>query len=170
MTFPTHGDDIVSQLTLYPYVYDGSDTWVFDDERTGLKEEAFVLGMSEMIFRMVEAKSIENAPGGIAITFSGEEFAGYDARLDWVRSDDEQVVPGRDGSASRTAGNWYAGEVAGERMEGWLCPALGLYFQTAPRAIYVRVGPLPEGIDPIWHLQRDETTVRRFVAAVEKPT
>ena len=27
-------------LTLYPYLESG--TWVFDDERTGLKEEAFV--------------------------------------------------------------------------------------------------------------------------------
>jgi len=33
--------------TIYPYLL--GNTWVFDDPRTGLKEEAFVLGMSERI-------------------------------------------------------------------------------------------------------------------------
>jgi len=47
-------------LTIYPYLLNGS-CWVFDDERTGLKEEAFVLGMSEMISSVVEAKAIPNA-------------------------------------------------------------------------------------------------------------
>jgi hypothetical protein len=36
-------------LTLYPDLLRG--TWVFDDERTHLEEEAFVLGMTEMICR-----------------------------------------------------------------------------------------------------------------------
>jgi hypothetical protein len=35
-------------LTLYPYLLHDS-CWVFDDVRTGLKEGAFVLGMTEMI-------------------------------------------------------------------------------------------------------------------------
>ncbi len=39
-------------LTLYPYLKDSC--WVFDDARTGLKEEAFVLGATEMITRVVD--------------------------------------------------------------------------------------------------------------------
>jgi hypothetical protein len=51
-------------LTLYPYLF--GKTWVFDDVRTGLKEEAFVLGMSEMITRLVTKKAIQNAEKGFA--------------------------------------------------------------------------------------------------------
>ena len=44
----------MSAFTIYPYRL--GDCWVFDDARTGLKEEAFVLGSSEMMTRLVEAK------------------------------------------------------------------------------------------------------------------
>jgi hypothetical protein len=36
-------------LTIFPYLL--GQTWVFDDPRAGLKAEAFVLGMTEMISR-----------------------------------------------------------------------------------------------------------------------
>jgi hypothetical protein len=49
-------------------------------------------------------------------------------------------------------------------MEGWLCPALLLYFQQAPRRIFVRCDPLPAGVDPIWNPRPGETA-RRFVEA-----
>jgi hypothetical protein len=52
-------------LTIYPYLL--GTTWVFDDPRTGLKEEAFVLGMSEMISRLVEVKGIPKAAKGISL-------------------------------------------------------------------------------------------------------
>jgi hypothetical protein len=122
-------------------------TWVFDDPHTGLKEEAFVLGMSEMM------------------TFSDEPFADADAELSWLRSGGPEVVPGKDGSASQVFGNWYRGTVAGVAMEGWLCPALGLYFKTAPARVFVKAEPLPAGIDPIWHVDRDAPTAYRFVSA-----
>lgn len=137
-------------LTLYPYLLDGH-CWVFDDERTGLKEEAFVLGMTEMISRVVEAKGIPQADRGFAMSFSDQPFAGHDAELDWLRPDP-------------AGGNWYAGEVVGERMEGWLCPALLLYFQEPPRRIFVRCEPLPAGIEPIWTPPPGAMT-RRFVEA-----
>jgi hypothetical protein len=137
-------------LTLYPYLLDGH-CWVFDDERTGLKEEAFVLGMTEMISRVVEAKGIPQADRGFAMSFSDRPFAGHDAELDWLRPDP-------------AGGNWYAGEVVGERMEGWLCPALLLYFQDPPRRIFVRCEPLPAGIEPIWTPPPGAIT-RRFVEA-----
>ncbi len=137
-------------LTLYPYLLDGH-CWVFDDERTGLKEEAFVLGMTEMISRVIEAKGIPQADRGFAMSFSDRPFAGHDAELDWLRPDP-------------AGGNWYAGEIVGERMEGWLCPALLLYFQDPPRRIFVRCEPLPVGIEPIW-TPPSGAVARRFVEA-----
>jgi hypothetical protein len=150
-------------LTIYPYLL--GDTWVFDDPRTGLKEEAFVLGMTEMISRLVEVKRIPKAAKGFSLQFGAEPFEGADAELTWIRSDDDQVVPGRDGSASQLFGNWYRGIVAGEEMEGWLCPALGLYFTSAPSRFFVRAEPLPDGVDPIWHINRNAPVARRFVSA-----
>lgn len=73
-------------LTLYPYLIDGV-CWVFDDERTGLKEEAFVLGTSEMITRVVEAKRIPDATRGFALSSSDRPFDGYDVVRRWTRSD-----------------------------------------------------------------------------------
>jgi hypothetical protein len=150
-------------LTLYPYLI--GSTWVFDDERTGLKEEAFVLGMSEMISRLIEKKHIANAAQGFAMSFSDQPFEGLDVELTWLRSDDSQVVPGQDGSASQYLGNWYNGTVAGLKMQGWLCPALGLYFAAAPKTIYVRAEPLPAGVKPVWNVAPGDERQRRFVSA-----
>ena len=150
-------------LTIYPY-YLGS-CWVFDDSRVGLKEEAFVLGSSEILTRLVEVKQLQNADRGFTLQFSNEPFNGFDVELTWLRSDDSQVVPGTDGSASQISGNWYQAVIAGEPMQGWLCPALGLYFKAAPARIYVKAEPLPAGIDPIWHVSRDDAMAVRFVSA-----
>lgn len=150
-------------MTIYPYLL--GDTWVFDDPRTGLKEEAFVCGMTEMINRIVEMNAIPNAGRGFALQFSDKPFPNYDVALSWLRSDDSQVLLGQDGSALQILGNWYQGHVGGELMQGWLCPALGLYFSTAPRHLYVRAEPLPPGVDPVWQVDRNAELVRRFVSA-----
>ncbi len=136
------------ELTLYPYLIDRT-CWVFDDERTGLREEAFVLGASEMISRVVQHKTLPAAERGFALTFSDEPLDGHDVELHWLRSE--------------WGGNWYAGDVVGERLEAWLCPALFLYFRAAPRRIFVRCDPLPEGVEPIWS-PADGITTRQFVA------
>jgi hypothetical protein len=140
-------------LRLYPYLLNGS-CWVFDDERTGLKEEAFVLGASEMISRLVAARGLPDADRGFALSFSDTPFPGFDVELQWLRSDG-------------VAGNWYAGEIAGARMEGWLCPALLLYFTEPPRRIFVRCDPLPAGVDPLWN-PPPGATPRRFVEAPDR--
>jgi hypothetical protein len=137
-------------LTLHPYLLDRT-CWVFDDERTGLKEEAFVLGMTEMISRAVESKGISDAAQGFALSFSDEPFDGHDVELHWLRADE-------------CDGNWYEGTVVGQRMEGWLCPALLLYFEQAPRRIFIRCDPLPAGVNPIWKPQPG-VRARRFVEA-----
>jgi hypothetical protein len=158
----------MSTLTIYPYLL--GNTWVFDDARTGLKEEAFVLGMTEMISRLVETKGIPQAAKGFKLQFGSEPFDGADAELQWVqKSSGSQTLPGKDGSASQFFGNWYKGTVAGVEMEGWLCPALGLYFNAAPSRIFVMAAPLPEGIDPIWHIDRSAPAAMRFVSAPPTP-
>ena len=137
-------------LVLYPYLY--HDCWVFDDERTGLKEEAFVRGASEMISRLVEVKGIAGAVKGFEMTFAAEPFPGHDVELSWVSRGEGDH------------GNDYEGVVAGLPMTCWLCPALELYFQAAPARIYVKAAPLPAGIDPIWN-PPPGVIARRFVEA-----
>ena len=145
-------------LTLYPYELQPG-FWVFDDPQTHLKEEAFVLGMSEMITSLVTEGQIPDASRGISLTFSAVPFD-HDAELTWKRTADGSPV---DSDSARSVGNWYAGEVAGEEMKGWLCPALFHYFETTPLKIYVRLDPLPEGVDPIWQVEEgsiDRTVIR----------
>ena len=138
-------------LCLYPYLYPGTTCWVFDDERTGLKEEAFVLGTSEMISRVIEHKKIPRATKGFLLSFSDQPFDGLDVERRWVRS---QVG----------GGDWYEGDVLGEYMENWLCPALFCYFETPPKRLYVRCDSLPSGVNPIWEPPPGEEG-RRFVEA-----
>jgi len=143
-------------LTIYPYLLDS--TWVFDDPSTGLKEEAFVCGASEMISAVVEGKTIPNAANGITLSFANERFEGFDVELHWTRADLPSVS---------MPGNWYKGAVSGKEMECWLCPALTLYFQAAPKTLYAFVEPLPEGVNPIWNPGPDEQG-RRFVGVDEQ--
>lgn len=145
-------------LELYPYRYSGQggSCWVFDDERTQLKVEALVGGSSEILDEMLKANNIyEGSEKGFTVRFSGDPFAGYEVKLRWIASD-------ADTDYSTEAGNWYAGKVHGRVMVGWLCPALGLYFQEkAPDELYIRVELLRPGINPIW----DNTAqAQQFVA------
>jgi hypothetical protein len=148
------------QMTIYPYLQ--GTTWVFDDERTGLQAEAFVLGASEMISRIVQAKAIPNAAQGFAMTFGDEPFDGFDVELILIGSDSAIVAPDE-----QLQGDWYLGVVADQEMTCWLCPALLLYFTTAPQRLYVRAEPLPPGVSPIWNAPADRQ--RRFVSAPQPP-
>ncbi|MDB5347225.1 MAG: hypothetical protein JWP89_5602 [Schlesneria sp.] len=139
-------------MMIYPYLM--GLNWVFDDEKTYLKEEAFVCGMSEMISRMVEEKRIPNASRGFAMQFSDVPFSGHDIELNWLRAADAE---------SPLGGNWYSGLIAGQQMEGWLCPALFCFFPSAPTRLFVRADPLPVGVDPIWHVSSDDSRPHRFM-------
>jgi hypothetical protein len=103
--------------------------WVFDDERVGLDKEPFVAGADTMIDTAVELKGIQNAQDGFLMVFSAGPFPDADFGIEWVREEG--------------GGNVYKGrfEIEGDvrEMEGWLCPALNLYYPEAPKKLYVQV-------------------------------
>lgn len=105
---------------IYPYCYNGM--WVFDDEQVGLNREPFVGGADVIIEYALKAKGIENPESGFQLMFSGVPFPDYDFTLTWVRGDN--------------GGNYYW--IDAFQMEGWLCPALFRYFESAPQNIYVQ--------------------------------
>jgi len=107
-----------SLLVIAPYRYAG--TWVFDDSSRGLSKEPFVAGIPELIDKLVA--DIPDADKGFRLTFSAQEFPGYDDKLVWKRKGG--------------FGNWYYSEKF--KAEGWLCSALYKYFRTAPKEIYVK--------------------------------
>ena len=109
-------------MVIKPYWYQG--TWVFDDEAVGLKKEPFVLGVPEMLDKMV--KDIPNARKGFRLTFSALPFPSYQQELTWVREE--------------RCGGWY--RLEGHTGEGWLCSAMFRYFDTAPEKIYARADKL----------------------------
>jgi hypothetical protein len=74
-------------------------------------------------------QEIPDAAEGFLLVFSPTPFPGATVELEWVREEME--------------GNWYRWAATG--MEGWLCPALFLYFPTAPGKLYVQVKPRPAG-------------------------
>jgi uncharacterized protein DUF6717 len=100
--------------------------WAFDEPRLGLKREPFVLGIPEMIDKMVAG--IPGSQKSVRLIFSQQPFPGSSSRLDRIREEN--------------GGNWYRSEEY--RMEGWLCPALFKFFPRAPRHIYVKA----ESMDP----------------------
>lgn len=102
-----------------PYKYFGS--WVFDDPAVGLVREPFVSGADRMIDLAVA--DIPNADEGFLLTFSARQFPDAEIVLAWTREE--------------SGGNWYSWEEKG--VQGWLCPALGLYFSEAPKKLYVKV-------------------------------
>jgi len=109
-------------IVITPYWYQG--TWVFDDESVGLNREPFVAGVPEVIDNLV--KDIPNARSGFRLLFSSAPFPGYQIEL--TRAKEEY------------GGYWY--RVKDQSAEGWLCPALFRYFETAPETIYVKAEQL----------------------------
>ena len=104
-----------------PYKHQGM--WVFDDAAAGLSKEPFIAGIDKMIDRLVAP--IPDAENGFRLLFSAAPFPGYMVELKWRREE--------------YGGNWYYAPEFD--MEGWLCPALFKYFETAPARLYVRAEP-----------------------------
>ena len=104
--------------------YRHASTWVFDDPRVGLSREPFVSGIPEMIDVMVA--DIPNAETGFRLLFSSAPFPGYQVELEKVRAEYE--------------GTWY--QWTDNNAEGWLCPALFLYYSEAPALLYAKAEAL----------------------------
>jgi hypothetical protein len=104
--------------------YRHASTWVFDDPRVGLTQEPFVSGIPEMIDVMVA--DIPNAETGFRLLFSSAPFPGYQVQLEKVRAEYE--------------GTWY--RWTDNNAEGWLCPALFLYYPEAPALLYAKAEAL----------------------------
>jgi hypothetical protein len=107
-------------MVIAPYRYEG--LWVFDDAMVGLVREPFIAGADAIIDKALENKGIQNGEQGFRLIFSAHPFPGYDFEFEWRRGGD--------------GGNWYYAQDF--EMEGWLCPALFKYFETAPQHIYAR--------------------------------
>ena len=114
-------DTVNELIVIHPYKNEGF--WVFDDDRVGLVQEPFISGADTIIDRMVEG--IPDAEKGFSLVFSANPFPGHDAKFEWRRED--------------SGGNWYFS--AELEMEGWLCPALFRYFDTAPKDLYAQFKP-----------------------------
>ncbi len=109
-------------FVINPYKHEGM--WVFDDPAVGLEREPFIAGIDTMIDRVVA--DIPDADRGFRAIFSATPFPGANFELEWRREE--------------AGGNWYySGQF---KMEGWLCPALFRYFESAPREIYVKAEQL----------------------------
>jgi hypothetical protein len=102
-----------------PYKHHGM--WVFDDPRVGLAQEPFVAGADRIIDQMTAG--ISDAPRGFTMVFSAQPFPGYQHRFEL--------------KAPEGSGHVYLSRELG--MEGWLCPALLRYFDSAPGELYVEV-------------------------------
>jgi hypothetical protein len=107
-------------MAIAPYSVADLAAWVCDDPKVGLEQEPFVNGVPEMIDFLV--KDIPNARNGFRMLFSAAPFPGYQRKMVWQREE--------------MGGNWYGTD--DPPMEGWLCPALFRYFDTAPPELYVK--------------------------------
>ena len=115
----------------FPIEYSNFGIWVFDDESVGLELEAFVSGTDKVMDWIV--KDIPNAIEGFKLTFSDKPFAGYQMEAVWF--DNSQ-----DSEGMNIVGNWYKWcdvNSTEPGIAGWLCPALFLYFPTAPSSLFV---------------------------------
>jgi hypothetical protein len=111
-----------------PYQWNG--LWVFDDEKTGLVREALIAGIDTMLDKLTSG--YENAADWVMVLFSDVPFPGHQIELKWLRH-------GQENDKETNTGDWYYCPQL--HLEGWLCPALLLYFQTPPASIYAMVKP-----------------------------
>ena len=98
--------------------------WAFDDPSVSLFAEPFIQGVPEIIEDLV--KDLPSAEDGFALFFAAAPFPKFQAELVWLREE--------------FGGDWYRVEATGR--EGWLCPALRRYYETAPAQLYFAAEPI----------------------------
>ena len=93
------------------------------------RSSALERALAAISFERIDGLIIPNADDGFLMVFSAGPFPDADFDLDWLREEG--------------GGNVYTGrfEVEGEvqEMEGWLCPALTLYYPDPPQKLYVQI-------------------------------
>jgi hypothetical protein len=104
---------------IHPYWEHGS--LVFDDPRVGLTKEPFVAG-ADVALGML-AKAVPGCEREFTLVFSHLAFPGH------------QLAATR--GKAEAGGYWYRWDSIG--VDGWLCPALYKYFETAPESLYVQI-------------------------------
>ncbi|KJH72305.1 DUF6717 family protein [Aliterella atlantica] len=114
----------MSNLIVAIFPYKHQNTWVFDEEQAGLKQEPFVSGAPEIIDVLVQI--LPNVEEGFRLLFSATPFPNYQAELTWIKEE--------------YGGSWYRWEQ--KNMEGWLCPALFKYFELSSQTIYCKAESL----------------------------
>ena len=67
----------------------------------------------------------EDDASGFRLVVCPHPFPGYEKKLTWLRGD--------------RMGNWY--RLDEPPMEGWICPAMFRYYETAPSKLYVMALP-----------------------------
>jgi len=115
-----------SIFVIHPYKRDG--IWAFDDAQKGLLREAFVAGADDLLELAATRIGIPSTDfhRGITVLFSASAFPGAQVCVKRTREE--------------LGGNWYYSPDF--QFEGWLCPALFKYFETAPDEIHFQVKPL----------------------------
>lgn len=111
-----------SLCVIAPYRLNG--TWVFDDPAAGLSREPFVSGADAILDTLT--KDLPGAESEFRLTFSRDNFPGATAHFKRERAE--------------FGGHWYSWD--GEPREGWLCPALFRYFESAPPELHAQVASL----------------------------
>jgi hypothetical protein len=106
---------------IHPYWYCGS--LVFDDPTVGLEKEPFVAGTDTALAML--AKAVGGCEKRFTLVFSKLAFPGHQLRATRGKAE--------------AGGYWYRWDALG--VDGWLCPALFLYFKTAPQHLYVQIKP-----------------------------
>ena len=96
-------------------------TWIFNDDARGLVEEPFVIGMPQILDRIINDINCNQ----FTALFSEIEIPEYDVLLE------------KDNTKINAMGTWYKCEKIG--MSGWLCPALNIYFPQSPDKIYIKI-------------------------------
>lgn len=107
-------------FSITPYYHSGF--WVFDDERVGLVKEPFVEGIPEIIEYWHLILGMKDAKKGFKATFSANPMPNCTSVLSKIRDE--------------FGGAWYKDEET--NLEGWLCPALLLYYPTPPEFLYFK--------------------------------
>jgi len=101
--------------------YKDNDVWMFDDPSVGLVREPFVAGIDTMLDTL--CSGIPDFESGVSLLFSSAPFPDYTVMLERIEED--------------CGGNWYRCDELD--MNGWLCPALFQYYETAPDKLYVKI-------------------------------